>query len=67
MLDKIIIDADLCIKLGGSNKYRYLYDVLPMISKDIYAYTRTWRGDDTNQCGESVKRFDFRRKGNPCE
>lgn len=41
MVDKIIIDADLCIKLGGSNKYTYLYDVLPLISKKIYAYTCT--------------------------
>lgn len=39
MVDKIIIDADLCIKLGGSNKYRYLYDVLPLISKEIYMHT----------------------------
>lgn len=39
MVDKIIVDADLCIKLGGSNKYRFLYDVLPMISKEIYMHT----------------------------
>ncbi|MDO4276994.1 MAG: hypothetical protein Q4D16_25315 [Eubacteriales bacterium] len=39
MVDKIIVDADLCIKLGGSNKYRYLYDVLPMISREIYMHT----------------------------
>lgn len=39
MVDKIIIDADLCIKLGGSNKYRYLYDVLPLIAKEIYMHT----------------------------
>lgn len=39
MLDKMIIDADLCIKLGGSNKYQYLYDVLPLVSKSIYMHT----------------------------
>ena len=39
MIDKMIIDADLCIKLGGSNRYRYLYDVLPLISKKIYMHT----------------------------
>lgn len=39
MIDKMIIDADLCIKLGGSNKYRYLYDILPMIAKRIYIHT----------------------------
>lgn len=31
MIDKMIVDADLCIKLGGSAKYRYLYDILPMV------------------------------------
>lgn len=39
MVDKIIIDADLCIKLGGSSKYTYLYDVLPLISEKIYMHT----------------------------
>lgn len=39
MVDKIIVDADICIKLGGSNKYRFLYDVLPMISKYIFMHT----------------------------
>lgn len=33
MLEKIIVDADLCIKLGGSSKYKYLYDILPLIEK----------------------------------
>lgn len=42
MADKIIIDADICIKLGGSNKYRYLYDVLPMVSKEIYMHTHAY-------------------------
>jgi len=39
MIDKIIVDADLCIKLGGSNKYRFLYDILPLISNTIYMHT----------------------------
>lgn len=39
MVDKIIVDADLCIKLGGSSKYTYLYDVLPLISEKIYMHT----------------------------
>ena len=30
MLDKIIIDADFCLKLGGSEKYRFLFEVLPV-------------------------------------
>lgn len=32
MLDKIIIDADFCLKLGGSEKYRFLFEVLPFIA-----------------------------------
>ncbi|MBQ4260149.1 MAG: hypothetical protein IJB84_07830 [Lachnospiraceae bacterium] len=39
MIDKMIIDADLCIKLGGHEKYKFLYDVLPMIAKHIYMHT----------------------------
>lgn len=39
MIDKIMVDADLCIKLGGSNKYRYLYDILPLVADKIYMHT----------------------------
>lgn len=39
MEDKIIIDADLCIKLGGSAKHRFLYDVLPLISNEIFMHS----------------------------
>ena len=42
MIDKIIIDADLCIKLGGSSKYQYLYDILPLISNQIYMHTHAY-------------------------
>lgn len=42
MIDKIIVDADLCIKLGGSKKYKFLYDVLPMISNEIYMHTHAF-------------------------
>lgn len=48
LYDKMIIDADFCIKLGGSDKYRYLYDILPLVAKTIYMHTyvpstRMWR------------------------
>lgn len=39
MIEKMIIDADLCIKLGGSNKYTFLYDILPLVSEKIYMHT----------------------------
>ena len=38
MLDKIIIDADFCLKLGGSEKYRFLFEVLPLIADEIYMH-----------------------------
>ncbi len=42
MIDKMIVDADLCIKMGGSNKYRYLYDILPLVSHEIYMHTHAY-------------------------
>ena len=39
MIEKMIVDADICIKLGGSSKYRYLYDILPLVAKKIYMHT----------------------------
>lgn len=42
MLDRIIIDADFCLKLGGSNKYLFLFEVLPLIAKDIYMHNHAY-------------------------
>lgn len=39
MIDKMIIDADLCIKLGGHEKYNFLYDILPLIADEVYMHT----------------------------
>jgi len=36
MYEKIIVDADLCIKLGGSEKFKFLVEVLPLVSVKIY-------------------------------
>lgn len=41
MISKMIVDADLCIKLGGSSKYSFLYDILPLVSSKIYMHTHT--------------------------
>ena len=38
MLEKIIVDADFCLKLGGSEKYRFLFEVLPLIAGEIYMH-----------------------------
>ncbi len=40
MIDQIIIDADLCIKLGSHKKYHFLYDILPLVADKIYMHTR---------------------------
>ena len=39
MIKEMIVDADLCIKLGSSEKYRFLYDVLPLVAEKIYMHT----------------------------
>lgn len=41
MLEKIILDADICLKLGGSGKYRMLYDLIPMLSCNVYIHKTT--------------------------
>ncbi len=42
MLEKIIVDADFCVKLGGSDKYDFLFKVLPLIASDIYMHTHAY-------------------------
>lgn len=32
---QIIVDADLCIKIGGSEKFRFLYDIFPLLAAKI--------------------------------
>lgn len=38
MIERMIVDADLCIKLGGSDKYRYLYEILPLVAERVYMH-----------------------------
>lgn len=42
MIEKMIIDADLCIKIGASDKYMFLYELLPVIANRIYMHTHTF-------------------------
>ena len=42
MISKMIIDADICIKLGGSKKYKYLYDILPLLAEKIYMHKHAY-------------------------
>ena len=37
-LEKIIVDADFCIKIGASAKYRYLERVLPALADKAYIH-----------------------------
>ncbi|MFA5528266.1 MAG: hypothetical protein WC996_06575 [Peptostreptococcales bacterium] len=37
-LRKIIIDADICIKIGSSSKYRFVEILLPSITEKIYMH-----------------------------
>lgn len=42
MLEQMIIDADLCIKLGSSEKYNFLLDVLPLIARKSYMHSHAF-------------------------
>ena len=37
-IDEIILDADFCIKVGASTKYRYLEKVLPALADRVYIH-----------------------------
>ncbi len=37
-LKQMIIDADICIKIGGSPKYRYVETLFPAIAEKIYMH-----------------------------
>lgn len=37
--DAIIVDADICIKIGNSEKYRYLEKLFPIIADKVYIHT----------------------------
>lgn len=42
MLEKIIVDADFCIKLGGSEKFPFLSAVLPLLAKNIVMHSHAF-------------------------
>jgi len=35
---QMILDADICIKIGGNSKYRYLEIIFPAIAEKIYMH-----------------------------
>lgn len=43
MYEKIIIDADICIKLGCSSKYKFLYEIVPLLTEKAYIHTHTFK------------------------
>ncbi len=42
MVEKVILDADICVKLGGSGKYRMLYELVPLLAKNAYIHKTTY-------------------------
>lgn len=42
MIEQMIIDADLCIKLGSSEKYLFLLEVLPLMARKIYMHSHAF-------------------------
>ena len=42
MIEKVILDADICLKLGGNGKYQVLYELIPMLSKNVYIHKTTF-------------------------
>ena len=34
----MIVDADICIKLGGSNTFHFLFDILPLFADELYIH-----------------------------
>lgn len=45
MLDKVILDADFCIKLGRFEKLPILYDVLPLVARKIYIHKYVYENE----------------------
>ena len=43
MIEKMIVDADICIKLGSHSKYSFLYDILPLTAEKIYMHLHARR------------------------
>lgn len=42
MLEKIIVDADFCIKLGSSEKFPFLSEVLPLLANNIVMHSHAY-------------------------
>ena len=42
MLEKVILDADFCIKLGESEKYRFLEDIVPLIAENVLMHAHAY-------------------------
>ena len=41
-LERIIVDADFCIKIGASPKYRYLERILPELAETVYIHKKVY-------------------------
>lgn len=39
---RMMIDADICIKLGGSEKYRFLEQIIPLLADKVYMHNHAF-------------------------
>ena len=40
---EMMIDADICIKLGGSEKHRFFEQIVPLLAKKVYMHDHAFR------------------------
>lgn len=42
MLTRMMIDADICIKLGGSEKYLFLEQIVPLLADEVFMHSHAF-------------------------
>lgn len=61
-LKSVIVDADFCIKIGSSSKYRYLERLLPEMAENVYMHKTVYEEILYPLCVK--EQIDFLRKQN---
>ena len=57
-LEKVIVDADLCIKIGTSPKYLYLEKLMLALAKKVFIHKTVYNEIITPRCAkEQVDRL----------
>ncbi len=60
MLQRMIVDADICIKMGGSEKYHFLEQIIPLLADEVYMHRHAFNevmmpSSATSQLGSLVE------------